>query len=82
MKHAALALIIALPGCAALQKDGPRAIESAVCVLADDQLSIAFKNPAAARAYVEKLSDRIAGGDREAAMEAADRLMDIVGCIK
>ena len=78
----AIVLCLALQGCALMQGGGSKAVEAVACVVSDDRLSVAFKNPKAARAYIEKLTQRADGGDDSAVRELIDLMLDISGCIK
>jgi hypothetical protein len=62
MRRAALALaLIILPGCAGFQEGGLKAMDAAVCVIEDETLSVAFKDPERAREYLTDLAKRLEG---------------------
>jgi hypothetical protein len=66
MKARTVAVLVALhtltvAGCAGLEGGTLKALEATTCVLEDDRLSIALKDPARARAYLVGLSKRLEG---------------------
>lgn len=81
MRRAAVILILTLPGCAGLQGSGLKAVEAAACAVEDERLSVAFTDPAKAKAGLKALGERLKAGEPEAIQEAADLLAALVGCI-
>lgn len=52
------------------------------CALQDETLSIAFKDPRRARAYLESLAKRLEKGEPEAIREAGNLVADVAGCLR
>lgn len=80
MRRAALMLAL-LPGCAGLQGGGLKAVEAAACAVEDERLSVAFTDPAKAKAGLKALGERLKDRDEDAIREAADLIAALVGCI-
>lgn len=57
------------------------ALEMTSCALTDERLSVAFKDPARARAYLRKLKRHLKDKDPEAIKEAADLIARFVECL-
>jgi len=75
------ALLLAL--CASLSAcDKGRALAVTGCALADGKLSMAVKSPAKAKAYLERLGERLKEGDESAVDEAADLVKRVSRCIE
>jgi hypothetical protein len=76
-----LAALMGLSGCAGFQEHGLKAVEAATCVIEDEKLSVAFTDPAKARAYLEGLKGRIKAREPEAFEEAAELVAALAACV-
>lgn len=56
-------------------------IDLVTCVAGHDRLSIAFKDPARAKAYLKRLGQRLGSNEPEATKDAADLVAAVQGCI-
>jgi hypothetical protein len=81
MRRGALVLLLTLSGCAAFQDHGLKAVDAASCVVADETLSVAFKNPEKARAWLRLLSERLEDGDPKAVDDAAMLAKKLLECV-
>lgn len=52
------------------------------CALQDEKLSIAFKDPVRARAYLKKLGERLKNGEPDAIREAGELTASVAECLK
>ena len=80
----ALAIAMVASSCSFVQRtDDPKqdAVETAICVMMDDKLSIAINDPEYARTYLNDLVDRLKISEPEAVREAADLLARGLECI-
>ena len=68
-------------GCAAFQGQGLKAVEAATCAIEDETLSVAFTDPAKAKAYLKALPARLKAGEPEALEEAAAIAISLADCI-
>ena len=74
-----IASIIALP--MALSSCDKDAVEVVRCVISDETLSIALKDPVRARSYLRDLGRRLDAGDPKAKEEAGDLIASLVVCL-
>ena len=83
MKRTALLIIatIGLASCAAWQQHGLQAIEAAQCVISDERLKIAFKEPELAKAWLKDLRGRLKSGEPDAVNDAAELAASLMECI-
>lgn len=58
MKRAALIAILIITACD-LQGSTLKAVEASACLVEDETLSVAFKDPAKARAWLGRLAERL-----------------------
>lgn len=81
MRRGAALLMLSLCGCAGLQDHGLKAVDAATCVVADETLSVAFKNPEKARAWLRLLGERLESGDPKAVDDAAMLVKKLMECV-
>ena len=77
MRRAALlaALCVSLGAC-----DKGRALAVTSCALSDGKLSVAFRNPGKAKAYLLRLGERLKEREDAAILEAVDLVERVARC--
>ena len=73
-----LALLLTLTAC----DRGSGAVEIIGCAIEDEKLSVAFRDPVKAKAYLDLLGKRLKEQEAGAITEAADLVERVSACLK
>ena len=63
------------------RSSGREVIKVAGCALEDEKLSVAFRSPQKAKAYLERLGERLEDGEAKAIEAAADLVARLAECV-